>query len=150
MPCVGILAYQQVKSIWMKRKRKENQNLQIAVFRSFWLVKKLSYCRRFHIVEASSMDGLGSNDALITIIESDLVAYIKSLTGDCRRCCPVCHRSRCRFFCFPFCLCFCHFWCFYFCCHLQVHHYHLCHLLLWERVATQGPTTVLTTWITVN
>ncbi|KAM9916974.1 hypothetical protein OXX59_009653 [Metschnikowia pulcherrima] len=28
------------------------------------------------------MDGLGSNDALITIVESDLVAYIKSLAGE--------------------------------------------------------------------
>ncbi|KAM9890278.1 hypothetical protein OXX79_011546 [Metschnikowia pulcherrima] len=28
------------------------------------------------------MDGLGSNDALSTIVESDLVAYIKSLTGE--------------------------------------------------------------------
>ena len=66
----------------MKRTKKENQNLQIAVFRSFWLVKKLSYCRRFHIVEASSLGCLGSNDALITIVESDLVAYIKSFTGE--------------------------------------------------------------------
>lgn len=28
------------------------------------------------------MDGLGSNDALITIVESDLVAYIESLAGE--------------------------------------------------------------------
>ncbi|KAM9898389.1 hypothetical protein OXX69_009894 [Metschnikowia pulcherrima] len=28
------------------------------------------------------MDGLGSNDAFSTIVESDMVAYIKSLTGE--------------------------------------------------------------------